>query len=62
MQDTLPSENHINKQIRAIYHNIRALFHCIDKDMMKMITTVIRPRLEYAQGDKKDRKNIKNCN
>ena len=54
IQDTLnPADQHINKLFGSTYRrmlaNIRVAFHYMDKDMMKRIlTSMIRPRLEYA--------------
>ena len=53
IQDTLnPAEQHINKLLGSTYKmlaNIRVAYHYMDKDMMKRIlTSMIRPRLEYA--------------
>ena len=52
MQDTLSPEKHINSIFRTTYGiltNIRVAFHYMDEDMMrKIITTMIRPKLEYA--------------
>ncbi len=53
LQDNLSPEKHINKIFGDTYkmlRNIRVAFHFLDKDMMeKMITTMIRPKLEYAE-------------
>ena len=52
IQDTLSPEQHINQIFGSTYRtltNIRVAFHFTDKDMMKKIlTSMIRPRLEYA--------------
>ena len=44
--------SHVDKIFGETYYlvrNIRLAFHCMDKDMVKkLISTVIRPRLEYA--------------
>ena len=51
-QDTLSPEKHINRLFGQAYgtlQNIKVAFHYMDKDMMKkIITTMIRPKLEYA--------------
>ena len=52
MQDDGQHENHIDRIYGETYNLIRNIglaFHYMDKDMMKkLITTLIRPRLEYA--------------
>ena len=52
IQDNLSPEKHVNKIFASTYRtltNIRVAFNHIDMDMMrKIITTVIRPKLEYA--------------
>ena len=52
IQDTLSPEWHINQLFGSTYRilaNSRVAFHYIDMDMMKTIlTSMIRPRLEYA--------------
>ena len=52
MQDTLRPERHINNIFGATYKilaNIRVAFSYMDKSMMKkIITSIIRPRMEYA--------------
>ena len=47
IQDNLSPEKHIN----GIFGDtLRMAFHFLDKDMMrKIITTMIRPKLEYAE-------------
>ena len=51
-QDTLSPEKHINRIFGQAYgtlQNIRVAFQYMDKGMMKkIITTMIRPKLEYA--------------
>jgi len=53
IQDNLSPEKHINKIFGETYRmlrNIRVAFHFLDKNMMKkIITTMIRPKLEYAE-------------
>ncbi len=53
VQDGLSTEKHINTIFGNAYgmlRNIRMTFHFLDKDMMKKIlTTMIRPKLEYAE-------------
>jgi len=53
IQDNLSPEKHINKIFAVRYRmlrNIRVAFHFLDKNMMKkIITTMIRPKLEYAE-------------
>ncbi len=52
IQDDLSPEKHINGLFGATYNflsNIRVAFHHMDKEMMKKImTAMVRPRLEYA--------------
>ena len=52
IQDTLSPERHINQIFGSTYRtliNIRVAFHYMDKEMMKKIlTSMIRLRLEYA--------------
>ena len=52
IQDTLSPERHINGIFGSTYGlltNIRVAFHYLDTSMMKkIITTMIRPKLEYA--------------
>ena len=52
IQDTLNPEQHINKLFGPTYRmlaNIRVAFQYMDRDMIKKIlTSMIRPRLEYA--------------
>ena len=52
IQDNLKPEKHIGKIFGDTYRmlrNIRVAFHYMDKEMMKKIlTTMIRPKLEYA--------------
>ena len=52
IQDTLSPERHINGIFGSTYHlltNIRVAFHYMDKEMMKnIITSMVRPKLEYA--------------
>ena len=52
MQDDGQHESHIDRIFGETYNLIRNIglaFHYMDKDMMKkLITTLIRPRLEYA--------------
>ena len=53
IQDNLASEKHINRifdDTLWMLRNIQMGFHFLDKDMMrKIITTMIRPKLEYAE-------------
>ncbi len=53
MSDDNQPESHINQICRDTYNlvrNIRVAFTYMDKDMMrKLITTMIRPKLEYAE-------------
>ena len=53
VQSNMQSENHIDRIFRETYNvikNIGLAFHYMDKEMMrKLVTTIIRPRLEYAQ-------------
>ena len=53
IQDNLLPEKHMNRIFGDTFRmlsNIRMGFHFLDKDMMrKIITTMIRPKLEYAQ-------------
>ena len=46
-QDDSPEE-HINRIDVTTYKNIRTAFTYFDKDMMKILVTVIRPKLEYT--------------
>ena len=75
IQDNLSPEKHINRIIGDTFmmlRNIRMAFHFLDEDMMrKILTTMIRPKLEYAEviwsPHKKKacveiRKNTENCN
>ena len=52
-QDNLSLEKHINRIFGDTFmmlRNIRMAFHFLDKDMMrKIITTMIRRKLEYAK-------------
>ena len=52
IQDNGQFEAHIDKMFGETYNllrNIGLAFHYMDKDMMKkLISTIIRPRLEYA--------------
>ena len=52
IQENGQPESHIDKIFGETYNllrNIRLAFHYMDKEMMrKLITTMIRPRLEYA--------------
>ena len=51
MQDNLAPEKHINKIFGETYNmlrNIRVAFPYLDKEMMKITTTMIRPKMEYA--------------
>lgn len=52
IQETLGPERHISKIFGTTYNmltNIRVAFHYMDKEMMKkIITSMIRPQLEYA--------------
>ena len=52
MEDNIQPEGHINKIFRETYNllkNIGIGFQYMDKEMMKkLISTIIRPRLEYA--------------
>ena len=53
VQSDIQSESHIDRIYRETYNvikNIGLSFHYMDKEMMrKLVTTIIRPRLEYAQ-------------
>ena len=53
IQDNLLSEKHIDKIFGDTFRMLRKIqiaFHFLDKDMMKkIITTMIRPILEYAE-------------
>ena len=53
IQDNLSSEKLINRIFGDTFRmlrNIRMAFHFLDKDIMrKIITTIIRPKLEYAE-------------
>ena len=53
IQDNLSPEKHINRIFGDTFmmlRNIRMGFHFLDKDMMKtFLTTIIRPKLEYAE-------------
>ena len=74
IQDNLSPEKQINRMFGDTFmmlRNIRMAFHFLDKDMMgKIITIMIRPKLEYAEliwsPHKKKRieirKNTENCN
>ncbi len=51
MQNTLSPEKHINRLFGEAYkmlQNIKTSFNFIDKKMMRKITIMIRPKLEYA--------------
>ena len=49
IQDNISLEKHIDK-IFMMLRNIRLAFHFLDRDRMrKIITTMIRPKLEYAE-------------
>ena len=52
IQDTLSPEKHINGLFGSTYNlltNIRVAFNYMDKEMMKkIITSMVRPKLEYA--------------
>ncbi len=51
IQDDLSLERHINTifgNACGMLRNIRMTFHFMDKDM-KILTTMIRPKLEYAK-------------
>ena len=52
-QDNLSPQKHINGILGDTFRmlrNIRMAFHFLDKDMMRKITTtMIRPKLEYAE-------------
>ena len=53
IQDNLSPEKHIDGLFGDAFimlRNIRMAFHFLDKDMMrKIITTMIIPKLEYAE-------------
>ena len=53
IQDNLSTGKHINRifgETFMMLRNIRMAFHFLDQDMMKKImTTMIRPKLEYAE-------------
>ena len=52
IQDSLSPEEHIDNIFRTTYNllvNVKVAFHYMDREMMrKIITTLIRPKLEYA--------------
>ena len=52
IQDNLEPEKHIKQIFDSTYRilsDIRVAFHYMDKEMMnKIMTCVVRPRLEYA--------------
>ena len=52
IQDNLSPESHVNKLVReslSLLANIRMTFTYLDENIMKkIITTIIRPKLEYA--------------
>ena len=52
VQDNLSPEKHIDRifgdKLRML-RNKQMVFHYLDKDMRKIITTMIRPKLEYAE-------------
>ncbi len=51
MQDTLSPEVHISKLFEETYKmllNKKTSFNFMDKEMRKIITAMIRPKLEYA--------------
>ncbi len=51
IQDNLTPERHINKITGEAYHlirNIKAALTYLDEEMMKLIMSVIRPKLEYT--------------
>ena len=52
IQEILSPEQHISQLFGSTYKiltSIRVAFHYMDKDMMrKILTSMIRPRLEYA--------------
>ena len=52
IQDNLSAEKHINRIFGDIFmmlRNIRMAYHFLDKDMRKIIITMIRPELEYVE-------------
>ena len=53
IQDNFSSEKHLDRILGDTFmmlRNIRMTFHFLDKDMMrKILTTMIRPKLEYAE-------------
>ena len=52
IQDNLSPEKHIDKIFGDTFKMLRILlmaFLFLDKDMRKIITTIIRPKLEYAE-------------
>ena len=52
IQDNLSSEKHINRIFSDTFMMLRNIwmgFHFLDKDMIKLITIMIRPKLEYAE-------------
>ncbi len=52
VQDDLSPEKHISTIFGNAYgvlRNIRMTFHFMDKDMKKILATMIRPKLEYAE-------------
>ena len=73
LQDNLSPEKHMNIIFGYTFRMLRNIFmafHFLEKNMMrKIITTMIRPKLEYAEViwflHKKNveiRKNAENCN
>ena len=51
IQDNLSPDKHINifGDTFMMLRNIQMAFHFLNKDMRKIITTMIRPKLEYAE-------------
>ena len=52
MQDNLSPEKHIDKifgDTFTMLRNIRMAFHFLEKVMRKVITTMIKSKLEYAK-------------
>ncbi len=70
IQDNLTPEWHINKITGEAYNLIRkikAAFTYLDEEMMKLIVSMIQPKLEYAvvvwsPHEKKDRKESESIN
>ncbi len=53
VQDDLSPEKHLNTifgNAYGMFRNIWMTFHFIDKHMMKILSTMIRQKLEYAEA------------